>query len=76
MEEELASIVQNYGVLYDKATKEFYRKDVKQDAWRAVAEQMGIEDGRLTSDSEKKLKKPFKNYVTDTRGQRREFKNV
>ena len=30
MEEELASIVQNYGVLYDKANKEFDRKDVKQ----------------------------------------------
>ena len=53
MEEELASIVQNYGVLYDKANKEFHRKDVKQNAERerAVAEQMGIEDGRLTSDS-------------------------
>ena len=51
MEEELASIVQNNGVLYDKANKEFHRKDVKQNAWRAVAEQMGIEDGRLTSDS-------------------------
>ena len=51
MEEELASIVQNYGVLYDKANKEFHRKEVKQNAWRAVAEQMGIEDGRLTSDS-------------------------
>ena len=51
MEEELASMVQNYGVLYDKANKEFHRKDVKQNAWRAVAEQMGIEDGRLTSDS-------------------------
>ena len=51
MEEELASIVQNYGVLYDKANKEFQRKDVKQNAWRAVTEQMGIEDGRLTSDS-------------------------
>ena len=51
MEDELASIVQNYGVLYDKANKEFHRKYVKQNAWRAVAEQMGIEDGRLTSDS-------------------------
>ena len=51
MEEELASIVQNYGVLNDKANKEFHRKDVKQNAWRAAAEQMGIEDGRLTSDS-------------------------
>ena len=47
MEEELASIVQNYGVL-----KEFHQKDVKQNPWRAVAEQMGIEDGRLTSDSD------------------------
>ena len=51
MEEELASIVQNYRVLYDKANKEFHRKVVKQNAWRAVEEQMGIEDGRLTSDS-------------------------
>ena len=51
MVEELSSIVQNYCVLYDKAIKEFHRKDVKQNAWRAVAEQMDIEDGRLTSDS-------------------------
>ena len=51
MKEELASIVQNYVVLYDKANKEFHRKDVKQNAWTAVAEQMGIEDDRLTSDS-------------------------
>ena len=51
MEGELPSIVQNYGVLYGKANKEFHRKDVKQNAWRAAAEQMGIEDGRLTSDS-------------------------
>ena len=51
MEEELTKIVQNCGVLYDKANKEFHRKDVKQNAWRAVAEQIGIEDGRLTSDS-------------------------
>ena len=51
MEEELASTVKNYGVLYGKANKEFHRKDVKQNAWRAVAEQMGIENGRLTSDS-------------------------
>ena len=49
MEEELASIVQTYGVPYDKANKEFHRKE--QNAWRAVAEQMSIEDGRLTSDS-------------------------
>ena len=51
MEEELASIVQNFGVFYDKANKEFHRKDVKQNAWRAVAKQMGIEDSRLASDS-------------------------
>ena len=51
MEEELASIVQNFGVFYDKANKEFHRKDVKQNAWRAVAKQMGVEDGRLASDS-------------------------
>ena len=46
-EEELAIIVQKYSVLYDKSHREFHRKDVKKNAWDAVAKDMGIEYGGL-----------------------------
>ena len=43
-EEELSVVVQKYLVLYDKSNKEFHRKDVKKNAWKAVAEELGLED--------------------------------
>lgn len=46
-EEELAIIVEKYSVLYDKSHKEFHRKDVKRNAWDAVARDMGLECGKL-----------------------------
>lgn len=46
-EEELAIIVEKYSVLYDKSHKEFHRKDVKRNAWDAVASDMGLECGKL-----------------------------
>ena len=46
-EEELAIIVQKYSVLYDKSHREFHRKNVKKNAWDAVAKDMGIEYGGL-----------------------------
>ena len=45
MGEELAITVQKFPVLFDKANREFHRKDVKKNAWKVVAEQMGMEDG-------------------------------
>ena len=39
-EEELSVIVQKYSVLFDKSHKEFHRKDVKKNAWDAVAGDM------------------------------------
>ena len=46
-EEELSIIVQKYSVLYDKSQREFHRKDVKKNAWDAVAKDMGLENGGL-----------------------------
>ena len=50
-EEDLSISVQKYTVLFDKGHKEFhrkriYRKDVKKNAWKAVAEELGFEDGK------------------------------
>ena len=47
-EEELAVSVQNYEVLYDKSHKDFHRKYIKKNAWKAVAEELGLQDGKLT----------------------------
>ena len=45
-EEDLSISVQKYTVLSDKRHKEFHRKDVKKKAWKAVAEELGFEDGK------------------------------
>ena len=37
-EEALSNCVQQYQVLYDKSHKTFHRKDIKKNAWNAVAE--------------------------------------
>ena len=44
--EDLSILVQKYTVLFDKGHKEFNRKDVKKNAWKAVAEELGFEDGK------------------------------
>ena len=44
-EEDLPISVQEYTVLFYKRHKEFHRKDVKKNAWKAVAEELGLEDG-------------------------------
>ena len=43
-EEDLSISVQKYTVLFDKQHKEFHQKDVKKNAWKAVAEEIGFED--------------------------------
>ena len=44
-EQDFSISVQEYTVLFDKELKEFHRKDVKKNAWKAVAEELGLEDG-------------------------------
>ena len=41
-EEDLSISVQKYTVLFDKGHKEFHRKDVKENVWKAVAEELGF----------------------------------
>ena len=45
-EEDLSISVQKYTVLSDKGHQEFHRKDVKKNAWKAVPEELGFEDGK------------------------------
>ena len=45
--EHLAETGRNYEVLYNKAHPEFHRKDIKRNPWKAVAEALGIEDGKI-----------------------------
>ena len=44
-EQDFSISVQEYTVLFDKELKEFHRKDVKKNVWKAVAEELGLEDG-------------------------------
>ena len=44
--EDLSILVQKYTVLFDKGHKEFNQKDVKKNAWKAVAEELEFEDGK------------------------------
>ena len=44
--EDLSILVQKYTVLFDKGHEEFNWKDVKKNAWKAVAEDLGFEDGK------------------------------
>ena len=39
-------LVQKYTALFDKGNKEFHPKDVKKNAWKAVAEELGFEGGK------------------------------
>ena len=45
-EEDFSISVQKYTVLFDKGLKEFHWKDVKKSAWKAIAEELGLEDGK------------------------------
>ena len=45
-EKDLSILVQEYTVLFKKGHKEFHRKDVKKNAWKEVAEELGFEDGK------------------------------
>ena len=45
-EEDLSISVQKYTILFDNGHKEFHQKDVKENAWKAVAEELRFEDGK------------------------------
>ena len=45
-EEDFSISVQKYTVLFDRGHKKFHQKDVKKNAWKAVAEELGFEDGK------------------------------
>ena len=54
-EEALAEAVRCYPVLYDKSMKEFKDKNMKQNAWKKVAESVaGITSGRRSTMSSPK----------------------
>ena len=47
-EEDLAENVKKFPVLYVRSNSEFHRKNIRRNAWKKVAEFIGIEDGRLS----------------------------
>ena len=48
-EERLATGVQKYPILYDKAVSAFHNKNQKKNAWEAVAKDIGLEVGETVS---------------------------
>ena len=42
-DETLVELVRKCKVLYDKAHPEFHRKDIKNNAWKEVAEALGTD---------------------------------
>ena len=61
-EEALSNCVQQYKVLYDKNQKDFHRKDIKKNAWNAVAEELGLEDGAEAEKEFTKLREKYSRY--------------
>ena len=45
--EKLSIAVQRYKFLYDKRTKDYRNKAVRQNAWNEIAKQVGVETGEL-----------------------------
>ena len=44
-DEYLARTVRKYPVIYDKSSKDFHERDVKDTAWHAVAMEVGLQSG-------------------------------
>ena len=61
-EKALSNCVQQYKVLYDKSHKHFHRKDIKKNAWNAVAEKLELEDGAEAQKEFTKLREKFSKY--------------
>ena len=61
-EEALAEAVRCYPVLYDKSMKEFKDKNMKENAWKKVAESVaGITSGRRSTISSPKKTDVYNN---------------
>ena len=52
-DEELSIAVEQFDVLYDKSHQDFHRKDIKSNACKAVAEKLGLEDGKFLKKDQK-----------------------
>ena len=46
-DEELSIAVEQFDVFYDKSHPDFQRKDIKSNAWKAVAKKLGLENGKF-----------------------------
>ena len=64
-EEALSNSVQQYKVLCCKSHKDIHRKDIKKNAWNAVAEELGLEDGAEAEKEFTKLREKYSRYKRD-----------
>ena len=64
-EEALSNCVQHYKVLFGKSRKDFHRKDIKKNAWNAVAGEVGLEDGAEAEKEFTKLREKYSRYKRD-----------
>ena len=71
-EQELSIAVQKYPVIFDKSNKDFHRKDVKKNAWEAVAKELGFENGKYSSSPSRNNKDNCKKMMLVNR---RHFEN-
>lgn len=55
--ERLSELVKMYPCLYNKQEKEFKKEEVKQRAWKEIAEEIGLENGKAAEQQWKNLKK-------------------
>ena len=47
LDENLAELVRNFPVLYDKSSPDFKNKQMKNAAWKDVARSLGLKTGKL-----------------------------
>ena len=57
--------MQQFKVLYDKSHKDFHRKDINENAWNAVAEELGLEDSDEAEKEFTKLREKYSRYKRD-----------
>ena len=64
-EEALSNCVQQNKVLYDKSHKDFQRKDIKKNAWNAVAEELELEGSAEAEKEFTKLREKYSRHKRD-----------
>ena len=45
-EERLASLVESFSILYNKSLKDFKDRTKKKNAWKEIAQKLGLETGK------------------------------